>query len=209
MTNSYCHYRKKRLYFILLIIEIILLISVIISPIIIRAIQKPDYTSGILHLKILSFTEQVVPGKHAHLKLQGEPYHTYRLDVKYTSGYSEANGVGIKSANSKGIVEWRWKVGTNTYPGDFKLTIHGTRHSGYVYMKVVNRFECADTATIAFMVLGCIIVITIAFTLVAYLDEKAKICCIVGMPEKEPPEMLTVLLILLGSIYRVDSFSAE
>lgn len=203
MTDSCYHHKKKRFYFVLLIIEIILLIGVSLSPAI-RNIQEPDiYTSGLLHLKVLSFTEQVVPGKQAHLKLQGVPYHTYRLDVEYYSGYSEANGVGVRSANSKGIVEWHWRVGTNTYSGNFKLTIHDTRHSGYLYMRVVDKFKQDDTATIMLAISDCIIIVAIIFTLIAYREEKVQICNVIrrygGTPGKEPSEKLTVLLCFLGA----------
>lgn len=203
MTDSCYHHKKKRFYFVLLIIEIILLIGVSLSPAI-RKIQEPDiYTSGLLHLKVLSFTEQVVPGKQAHLKLQGVPYHTYRLDVEYYSGYSEANGVGVRSANSKGIVEWHWRVGTNTYPGNFKLTIHDTRRSGYIYMKVIDKSDQNDTTTIVLLIVNCIIMCASLLTLGAYRAEKSQICDVIrkygGTPVKEPSTAVTALILFLGA----------
>jgi len=43
--------------------------------------------------------------------------------VRYKSGPSKAQGLGPKTADAGGDVSWSWKVGTNTTPGAWPVTI--------------------------------------------------------------------------------------
>ena len=199
MTNSYYHYKKKRFYFVLLLIEVILIICINLAPSTIRAVQSSKEPKlrliGDLPLEVLSYTEKVTPGSYAHLKLKATPNQKYKLIVEYYSGYSEAGGVGTRSADSNGIVEWHWKVGTNTYLGKFKATVHDSRHSGYIYLQTVNKIEATDDDSIIVILVNMAFVGLIAFTSAHFHDEKE----ILRDPRYDPPGKLSVLLYIVGT----------
>jgi len=49
------------------------------------------------------------------------------IAVEYKSGPATAAGLDPKTANSSGVVTWRWKVGARTTLGSWPVTVHCTR----------------------------------------------------------------------------------
>ena len=47
----------------------------------------------------------------------------FDITFHYKSGPSKAKGLDPKTSDGNGNCSWTWKVGTNTTPGDWKITI--------------------------------------------------------------------------------------
>jgi micrococcal nuclease len=62
-------------------------------------------------------------GATASVAAHTAPGAACTIIVRYKSGPSKAQGLGPKSANARGDVTWSWKVGTNTTPGAWPVTI--------------------------------------------------------------------------------------
>lgn len=62
------------------------------------------------------------PGSSATLVASVSPNATCSITVHYKSGTSRAKGLGPKRSVG-GRVSWTWKVGTNTTPGRWAITV--------------------------------------------------------------------------------------
>jgi len=76
-----------------------------------------------LSVKIVSMTSPVTPGTDATVEAQTAPNATCTIAVEYASGASQASGLDQKTADSKGTVSWTWRVGPNTTPGKYPVTV--------------------------------------------------------------------------------------
>jgi len=74
-------------------------------------------------VKIVSLTTPVTPGTDATLEAQTAPNATCTITVQYASGASQAASLSQKSANAQGAVSWTWRVGANTPPGKYPVTV--------------------------------------------------------------------------------------
>jgi micrococcal nuclease len=68
-------------------------------------------------------TLNVRHGQYASVSVKTKPGVLGTIEVDYKSGPSHASGLGAKTANSSGIISWRWRVGTNTTPGHYPVII--------------------------------------------------------------------------------------
>lgn len=75
------------------------------------------------------------PGSYATLVAAVSPAATCNITVHYKSGPSRARGLGSKRSVA-GRVSWTWKVGTNTTPGRWPITVScgaaGTLRTSFV-----------------------------------------------------------------------------
>lgn len=80
----------------------------------------------------------VSPGKEAKLMIRGEPFTSYGITVKYSSEYSEADGLSEQITNKYGYANWYWRVGTNTISGTYPITVTNleTNYSETTYFTV-------------------------------------------------------------------------
>jgi micrococcal nuclease len=65
----------------------------------------------------------VKDGQYAWVTITTKAKARGTIQVVYKSGPSKASGLGPKTADSKGHITWKWRVGTNTTPGNYTVTI--------------------------------------------------------------------------------------
>jgi hypothetical protein len=61
------------------------------------------------------------------------------ITIRYKSGTSVAKGLIPKIADRTGAVSWQWKVGGNTTPGLWKITVQATNYSDVMYFEVLRK----------------------------------------------------------------------
>ena len=76
-----------------------------------------------LQVRLVSLTSPVSPGDDATITVQTAPGVLCLITVRYKSGPSKAEGLVPKTADSRGIVTWTWRVGTGTTPGRWPITV--------------------------------------------------------------------------------------
>ena len=107
----------------------LVIIAIVFSIVQINYLNSPDShihsneTSNSSTIKLTSISSNVSPGDTAHISVTAKPNTEYSISVEYSSGYSEAEGLENKTTDSAGRVSWSWKVGTNTYSGEYPITI--------------------------------------------------------------------------------------
>jgi micrococcal nuclease len=62
-------------------------------------------------------------GSNATLQVRTDPNTLCSIEVDYKSGPSTAAGLLPKTSDSAGNVSWTWKVGANTTPGSWPITV--------------------------------------------------------------------------------------
>lgn len=65
-------------------------------------------------LQLVSLTDPVSRNTEATIQMKGKPDTEYTLSVTYKSGPSKSKGLGAKTSDESGIVEWSWKIGAKT-----------------------------------------------------------------------------------------------
>jgi len=88
--------------------------------------DKGSGCSGGPDLQVLYVTSPVRAGHYATVQIKTTPGASCTITVYYPSGPSRASGLEPKIAGENGIVEWTWKVGTRTTPGQHKIVITAT-----------------------------------------------------------------------------------
>lgn len=161
---------KKILLFIILFIELIGIFSFDIYKYNVNRKEYNVFLNGDLRLKVIEYTDKVYPGDVGYLKLQGEPNTDYKLTVKYYSGYSKADGVGTKTSNSKGIVSWRWRIGSRTSSGDFKIYISNNRQTGFVNLSVLSKQNDDNKLDILSFVINIVLILLISVTAICLVE---------------------------------------
>jgi hypothetical protein len=85
-------------------------------------------------VRLVSVTRGV-PGSNATLVASVSPARACSITVHYKSGPSRAKGLYTKRP-VRGLVSWTWRVGTNTTPGRWKITVScgsaGTLNTSFV-----------------------------------------------------------------------------
>src|SRR5438552_2708517 len=80
------------------------------------------YTQQI-EIKLISLTSPVSPGNDATIVVKTAANANCQITVHYKSGPSKAQGLFPKSADNQGQVSWTWRVGSNTTPGQWPITV--------------------------------------------------------------------------------------
>ncbi len=76
-----------------------------------------------IQVTLLSVVSPVSPGHDATIAAQTAPGARCLIVVQYKSGPSKAKGLVPKNADRAGRVSWTWRVGTNTTPGTWPISI--------------------------------------------------------------------------------------
>ena len=84
------------------------------------------------------FTPVVRRGDFAEVFFRGEPNAVWYLSIRYATGYGTAVGLGEQTADEDGLVEWRWRIGSNTTLGDWPVTISGNNESMRFEITIVD-----------------------------------------------------------------------
>jgi hypothetical protein len=76
-----------------------------------------------LPISLISLSSPVAPFSDATLEIQTRPGASCGISVVYRSGPSRARGLIPQTADSKGRIGWRWRVGSNTTPGRWPIVV--------------------------------------------------------------------------------------
>lgn len=76
-----------------------------------------------LPISVLSLSTPVAPFSDAAIKIQTSPGASCGITVLYKSGPSRAKGLYPQTADGKGRITWRWRVGSNTTPGRWPIVV--------------------------------------------------------------------------------------
>lgn len=79
--------------------------------------------TGELSITVLEKPNPGYPGRQGTIRAKVEPGCRAQLTVIYKSGTSKAKYLGWAEADGGGIIEWNWKIGTNTTPGEWRFVI--------------------------------------------------------------------------------------
>ena len=87
---------------------------------------------------VIIYTPVVARGETANVFFVGPPYVDWYLSIRYASGYGRARGLGLQTADSEGLVEWTWMIGSRTEPGDWPVSIYGNGELITFYLTVAG-----------------------------------------------------------------------
>ncbi|MCO7127760.1 hypothetical protein NIE88_18605 [Sporolactobacillus shoreicorticis] len=90
-------------------------------------------------LKVTSSKLNVYRGQYAYFTIKGKKKTKGYATVYYKSGKSKSKTLGTKKTNSKGYATWRWKVGTRTTPGTWKVYVKIGNQTKTLKLKVHKR----------------------------------------------------------------------
>lgn len=76
-----------------------------------------------LPISVVSLTSPIAPFTDATLEIQTTPRASCSITVLYKSGPSKAKGLYPHTADGKGRITWRWRVGSNTTPGRWPIVV--------------------------------------------------------------------------------------
>ena len=76
-----------------------------------------------LPIAVVSLSSPVVPFTDATIQIQTTHGSACSVTVLYKSGPSRAKGLFPQTADSRGRVTWRWRVGSNTTPGRWPIVV--------------------------------------------------------------------------------------
>ncbi len=85
--------------------------------------DAPAKSSG--SIQVQSLTSPVERGRTAYMEILGTPGEEYSITVYYASSVSKAADLVPKTADENGLVTWKWKVGSRTTAGTYKITVTG------------------------------------------------------------------------------------
>jgi hypothetical protein len=71
-------------------------------------------------IHMTAFTSRVAPGSYAKLTVKVAPTARCTITVVCDTVVSHAKGLGAKRG---GTITWRWRVGTNTHPDHWPVTV--------------------------------------------------------------------------------------
>lgn len=84
---------------------------------------SPTPTVAQTVVKFLNAPLTVHQGSNATLQVKTSPNTSCSIEVDYKSGASTAAGLVTKNSDGSGNVSWTWKVGANTTPGSWPITV--------------------------------------------------------------------------------------
>jgi micrococcal nuclease len=82
-----------------------------------------------LVVSLVQLSSPVAPFSDAMISVKTLPAASCTIAVLYKSGPSRAKGLGAKMADGSGVVEWRWRVGSSTTPGQWPVVVTCERGS--------------------------------------------------------------------------------
>lgn len=85
--------------------------------------DAPTESSG--SIQVQSLTSPIERGRTAYMEILGTPGEEYSITVYYASSVSKAADLVPKVADDNGLVTWKWKVGSRTAAGTYKITVTG------------------------------------------------------------------------------------
>jgi hypothetical protein len=88
--------------------------------------QSPTAASPTPALTVVTFVKAPITaarGNNATLQVRTAPNTPCSIEVDYKSGPSTAAGLIPKTSDGAGNVSWTWKVGGNTTPGSWPITV--------------------------------------------------------------------------------------
>ena len=102
--------------------------------------EKPteEPTEAPTPIVFTSYTNSIEAGSFGSVTIQAAPNTEYSITVNYSSGAAEADGLEPKYSDANGYVTWEWKVGNNTKPGEYSITVTGGRSRETVKFSVFN-----------------------------------------------------------------------
>lgn len=80
-------------------------------------------STGGLSLRITALSSPVARGSDATLRAATAPGAGCTITVRYRSGPSRAAGLGPQTAGADGAIAWTWRIGSNTTPGIWPVTV--------------------------------------------------------------------------------------
>ena len=89
-------------------------------------------------LSVAEWSQAVVRGQEAFVRVQGTPGTEYAIVVMFSSGASRAKGLEPLSADDRGTAEWHFKVSSRTKPGVYTITVSGGGESAEVEFTVLE-----------------------------------------------------------------------
>lgn len=76
-------------------------------------------------IAVQSLTSPIRRGSTAYMEVKAVPGEEYSITVYYASSVSKAADLVPKIADENGLITWKWKVGSRTAPGTYKITVIG------------------------------------------------------------------------------------
>jgi hypothetical protein len=76
-----------------------------------------------INVAFTTFTSPAARNSNAVVGVQTAPGAGCSIVVEYKSGPSKAAGLGPQTSDSNGAASWTWKVGVNTTPGSWPVTV--------------------------------------------------------------------------------------
>jgi hypothetical protein len=86
-------------------------------------VASPTPVAAQIAVTFLNAPLTVKRGSSATLQAKTAPNTSCSIDVEYKSGQSTAAGLVTKNSDVAGNVGWTWKVGSNTTPGAWPITV--------------------------------------------------------------------------------------
>jgi micrococcal nuclease len=86
----------------------------------------PATASSVVAQTVVTFVNVPITAAHgsnATLQVRTSANTSCSIEVDYKSGPSTAAGLVVKTSDSAGNVSWTWKVGANTTPGSWPITV--------------------------------------------------------------------------------------
>ena len=118
---------------LIIVLCLLLGLSFIIAPIsdvyATKTSGQMEVMANKLKLNVKKKPGTVKRGSYARVVIKTVKKAKCSIAVYYKSGKSKAKGLNGKKANNKGLVQWKWEVGTNTTPGKYRITIKAKKKS--------------------------------------------------------------------------------
>jgi micrococcal nuclease len=102
-------------------------------------LTSPATTSPASAQTVVTFVNApltVAHGSNATLQVKTAANTSCSIEVDYKSGPSTAAGLGAKNSDGAGNVSWTWKVGANTTPGSWPITVTCANGSAQTHITV-------------------------------------------------------------------------
>jgi hypothetical protein len=85
-------------------------------------LTAPGWTAA-LTVSLVHLSSPVAPFSDATIQVKTVPGAACTITVLYKSGPSRARGLVPRAADRSGFVEWQWRVGSNTTPGQWPVVV--------------------------------------------------------------------------------------
>lgn len=95
----------------------------VIAGVILVLAQATLLGAADLPISVISLSSPVAPFTDATMQIQTTPGAGCSITVLYKSGPSKAKGLYSQTADGKGRITWRWRVGSNTTPGRWPIVV--------------------------------------------------------------------------------------